>query len=226
MQKPSPLPFISPKSGLTLTEVMLAMSIIGVIAVFTLPKIMYANAVDQRSLTIRETVLTLHQIMEEGMYNGDLSCTNFQTYFLKRMNALETCSGDSSTQGCWDTAKQGSPGSIGATEIDEPGLIMHNGASVVGFRNIALVPTDPRANGILVDWNGLKGPNTIGDDQLWLDMCYDTTRDCTGATLGAQHASGTIVPTDNANDFDNGIGPTAAAAIRDANVQLYKSVFP
>lgn len=160
-------------TGFTLAELLIALLILGEIATFTIPKILASQQNGQRKAVFKETLATISEALNTGFMSGELDpATNTSTYFLNKINAVKTCPTNSVTQGCWVNASQGDPG----VENNEPGLIMHNGAVIIGFNN----NSDP-ANGLIVDWNGVSGPNVRGEDQLYVGYCQQAT--CSGGWL-------------------------------------------
>lgn len=149
--------------GFTLAELLICLAILGEIATFTVPKILASQQNNQKTAVFKETIGAIGAAVNIGLQSGALDpTTNGNTYFLNTLNATKTCTTNSSTQGCWNTTLQGTP----VAEYTEAGLILHNGAVVVGFTN-----TSNPSEGLLIDWNGTAGPNVHGDDQLYLGYC-------------------------------------------------------
>lgn len=144
--------------GFTLIEALIALAIIGILMALLLPMINKTREEQTRQTVFRETITTLAQIQTEGIENDTMIPANIGSYFIQRLNAARVCSTDSSTQGCWDTTLQGS--SPIANEELQAGVIMHNGVAIVGFDDGAA------CQGIYIDWNGKKPPNTEGKDQM------------------------------------------------------------
>lgn len=136
-----------------------------------------------RTRVVKEVIMTLTEIQNKGMENHQLTKTNFSQYFLTHIKAKKTCFINSIHEGCWAPV-QGSPVHSFYNvphEEKEPGLILTNGAYVVGF--------NPRIKGIkedsvYIDWNGPKEPNKIGKDQFYVDICFEE-KPCDGQTPGA-----------------------------------------
>lgn len=152
--------------GITLTEMVVAVALIGIITAFTIPKLISSNQDASRKAIMRETVNILESILTEGMIKGTLGDTSSRDFFLSRINAIKICNNISKDEGCWDTATQGSK----LYEPDEGGFVLSNGAAVVGF-STAGKADGSLEDGFLIDWNGTSGPNQIGQDQLWVNAC-------------------------------------------------------
>jgi len=147
--------------GFTLAELLVALMILGIIATFTIPKILYSSQQQKKIATFKEVISTVSDLAYMANLKGDT------TYLTSNINAIKVCSSNAVTQGCWTQTDD-----VGAGESTEPGYILHNGATVAGFN------TFTGANGIIVDWNGPDGPNTRGDDQIYLWVCYDQGNGC------------------------------------------------
>jgi len=155
------LPTQCPRSrGFTLAELLIALLILGVIATFTIPKILYSSRQEQKTAVFKEIISTISSLAYTANMLRDT------TYVPNHINAVKVCDTNAATQGCWTQTN-----SIGA-ESTEPGYVLHNGATVAGFNAFT------GANGIIVDWNGAAGPNVRGDDQIYLHVCYDQGNGC------------------------------------------------
>jgi prepilin-type N-terminal cleavage/methylation domain-containing protein len=156
--------------GFTLIEFLMALGIAGVIAAMLYPAIMQNVGLQKKQAVFKETIQTLTQLLDSGIANDSFTYIsgtgglNWTSYFLSNLNATVTCPVDSATDypACWNSAVQGS--TVGC-EWNQPGVILPNGAAVVGFDN-----DNGIWNGIIIDWNGQQGPNNIGNDQLYVDI--------------------------------------------------------
>ncbi len=151
------------KSGFTLAELLISLAILGVIATFTIPKILTTQQNGQRIAVFKETYATLSQVVYEGYQKGDVSTSTYATHILSNVNALRVCTSNSFTEGCW-TQTDSSP----FNERGQRGFILPNGATVAGFEN------GFNTDAFLVDWNGTIGPNIEGDDQIYLFLCSNS----------------------------------------------------
>lgn len=167
------------KAGFTLAELLISLAILGVIATFTIPKVLNAQQDSKRKAVLRETLASLEAVMHDGLLTGQFSQQHNGDYILSHLNAVKVCDTDAEAQGCWT---QSSPHS---SENNEPGLIMHNGVDVAGLNNW----TADAWNIVILDWNGADPPNVEGQDQLVLLMCEDPTGSC-----GANNRTGTMRP--------------------------------
>jgi prepilin-type N-terminal cleavage/methylation domain-containing protein len=168
------------KQGFTLAELLIALAILAVISTFVLPKILVAQQGQQNKAIFKETVATLSAVINTGITAGNLVDSNgnsqFGTYLFGKMNAVKQCLGDSVSLGCWDSVTQGTaPGG----NVNQPGMILHNGAVIVGFDDCCTSPFNGQvpgeaSNEFWLDVNGLAGPNQVDADQFLIWSCYGT----------------------------------------------------
>ena len=92
------------KHGFTLSELLIALGILGVIATFTIPKILNSQANSQKTAVFKEAIATVVDINYSGSLQGEITCPNRRDYFLDRINAIQICNTDSEAQGCWPQA--------------------------------------------------------------------------------------------------------------------------
>lgn len=167
--------------GFTLAELLIALAILGVIATFSVPKILQAQEDSKRLATFKETLSTINAILYNGAITGELyrntTTGNNWSYFSTKLNYVKACSPASS--GCWT---QGSNTTI---DTAEGGFLIHNGATLAGFTNASGTGGWAGHETIQIDWNGANGPNEDGNDQLLLQLCFDaSTGNCYGNRTG------------------------------------------
>jgi prepilin-type N-terminal cleavage/methylation domain-containing protein len=174
-------------TGFTLAELLIALAIIGVITTFTIPKVLQSQADQQKKTVLRETISALSEILTSATRQGDYESPKSGNYFLGKLNALKICNTDASAQGCWNNAVQGANG-----ESAERGVILHNGATIAGFNDTG----GSYNNGVMIDWNGVKPPNTVGDDQLLVILCFDQSG-CSNIRGNGPKGPGAVGPFDS-----------------------------
>jgi prepilin-type N-terminal cleavage/methylation domain-containing protein len=178
--------------GFTLAELLIALAILGVIATFAIPKVLLSQANQKRNAVLKEVIGMLSDIEYQGWITKQVTTsTQFQSWYFSKINAVKLCNSNSLSEGCW-TSAQGDPA---PSARNEPGVILANGAYVVGM------DSDPGdddgaghvSNTILIDWNGPDGPNLTGQDQLSVYVCYGT-QDCPYLQPSGNIKAGTLGP--------------------------------
>jgi prepilin-type N-terminal cleavage/methylation domain-containing protein len=173
--------------GFTLTELLIALSVLGIITTFTLPKLLNSTQDAQKRTVFKEVLSTISQVLYNGAISGENKGWNNVIYQLSKYNAVVTCSTNSTTEGCWKAAQGDYPGTAAETD---PGLVFNNGAVLTGISN---KPGGSGYDGLVIDWNGDKPPNQPGQDQIYITTCIIDASDCLGQKVGS------ILPTDAAS---------------------------
>jgi prepilin-type N-terminal cleavage/methylation domain-containing protein len=166
--------------GFTLAELLICIAILGVIAIFAIPKILAAQQNQTKNTIFKECIAALAQASHEMGRDG-ITGTSF-TVFSDKLNAVST-----SYVGPADPANAiflhngakldnfNGSGSYDTVLIDWNGSV-HNGAKLDNFNGSGSYDT------VLIDWNGNAGPNLNCDDRLFVVVCYNPAG-CTGASL-------------------------------------------
>lgn len=150
--------------GFTLAELLLAIAILGVIAIFTIPKIITSQQTAQKMSLFQEALAALSTITYEGQITRDLTGTIYDTYVLSRVNAVKICSTDADTEGCWTQATPGG-------SAEQKGYVLSNGVTVAGLDTGSTSGSGYR-EAFFMDYNGTASPNTEGTDQIRLRACW------------------------------------------------------
>lgn len=172
-----------PVRAFTLAELIITLAVIGSVSIALVPMISSSMAGPQRFTASLRTLITQ---METGLQNSDIqrgATNNFQV-FTAALKPQHTCPTNSTMEGCWNSTVQGMRRAV---EAREAGMILKNGASLVGINNETIA-----ANGLLVDVNGIDGPNQPNVDQIDLIVCLDDAS-CTDITnnTGGWNPTGT-----------------------------------
>jgi prepilin-type N-terminal cleavage/methylation domain-containing protein len=137
--------------GFTLSELLVAVAILGLIATFTIPKVLQGIEAIQRKAIFKEDYAALSQLSLKYYQEG--RSDRLDDYLIANLNAQKVCNNDASSEGCRNTT---------TTPYDWvsgwKGVLMHNGSV------ITMVPCTAYACGtkgaqITIDWNGDKLPN-------------------------------------------------------------------
>jgi prepilin-type N-terminal cleavage/methylation domain-containing protein len=163
-QRPHPPSFKTPSgSGFTLSELLIAIAILGVIATFTLVKVLQVTDTAQNKAKFKEAIATLNTPLFEGVQSGAITDANSGSYMMSKLAGIKVCDTNSLVQGCAPSSQTGY-----SYELDEPGIVLHSSAMLYGFNdNIS------SSNAAVIDVNGAAAPNTVGQDQLIIVYCYD-----------------------------------------------------
>jgi prepilin-type N-terminal cleavage/methylation domain-containing protein len=145
------------RPGFTLSELMVTMAVLGLVAAITTPVILNGVEFHNKKVRFKEVYTSLLKVVRKGAESGDMAFAGDMTYLSKNLNAAKVCS-NANAEGCW-------PGSTdGGQTIDnsEPGILMTSGAMIFGFENTGT----PQADAVWVDINGTMKPNKQCKDQL------------------------------------------------------------
>ncbi|WP_373531254.1 type II secretion system protein [Vampirovibrio sp.] len=144
--------------GFTLAELLIALAILGVIATFTVPKILNAQQDSRKKAVFKETLAALSNLTYEAAREGSVTnATTEWSYVLNNLNYAKICDTNLNDQGCWAPPL--------ANNIY--GFVLHNGAAIISF-NAAPFPNES----LQIDWNGLEPPNIAGEDILAIQVCF------------------------------------------------------
>lgn len=174
------------KRAFTLTELLIALGVVGAIAAVSIPSLM--STINNRVLAsqLKNTVVGIQQVIDEQLtrnHTSSLSDTDFHSAdtLLSDTNfsTSKQCKADKSTSDCWKTTGQ-TPASknIQYKKLNgqdygmlfaAPAVIIKNGA-VISYLKAESAPfqyegiTDKLIGFIQVDINGSEGPNIVGRD--------------------------------------------------------------
>ena len=177
-------------SGFTLSELLIALAILGLIATFTIPKVIQSvDASHQRAL-IKDTYSALNQILYEGHLDGTIrNQADFKAAAIQKLNAVQVCNTNVVTENCASASMWDPNGD----DLGQAGFVLPNGAVIYGIDNSGF-----RADVIIVDVNGPAPPNERHEDSWGFVTCYESIFQCgdwpsdgyTGRT-----GPGTLAPT-------------------------------
>ena len=188
-------------AGFTLAELLIALVILGVIATFTIPKVLQNDADNKKDAIFKETISALYAVVRSANYSQP-SGSGYD-YYSNNLNHVVGCPSDASAEGC---------GAVGPGSTN-PGLLLHNGAVILDI-NQPIDGSNWGEDNITIDWNGSEGPNTVGDDQLYAVIIY--MRPAPNNTHCTNERPYTILPGECSGGSYN---PLASS------VALYESIF-
>jgi prepilin-type N-terminal cleavage/methylation domain-containing protein len=134
--------------GFTLAELLISLAILGVIATFTLPKILGGTGSKQNIAIAKEDFATVASLTNDFSYSEG---SDFATYFWAHLNATKLCPTNGITEGCRTVATN--------TNVPDsstwPTAIMTNGST------IHIYFYSPVYFAFTIDSNGDAGPNAL-----------------------------------------------------------------
>lgn len=166
-------------TGFTLAELLISLAILGVIATFTIPKVLNSIQSGEKKAIFRETIAATSNIFYNGIRDGEFETAPFfGAVYDEHLNYIERC-GSGPPNDCWATS-----------EVDAG--VQYRLASGTGIRAT-------NSGRIEIDWNGLDDPNTVGDDRISLQTC--PAQGCgDNSYLGTPPPYGRILPRDAASN--------------------------
>ena len=170
-------------NAFTFAELFITLLVLGIVAVFTIPKVLTSAVSTEDQAKMRQLYAVLKSVGRQGVAKGTVYGQH--TYFLaleKQLGVQKHCTTSAITNGCWP------PGFIVFGEQNEGGYVFKNGAMLTG---IYTGYNTYGAEGFVIDINGTKGPNTLGGDAFSFVICFEQ-----GATQCLPKASGGWVEND------------------------------
>lgn len=187
--------FIHKIKGFTLSEVLLVLSVIGVVAALTIPTLVQKVNNDQYVAKLKKTYSALQQAynLMQVDNGGDITSVltgmtnvNAANLFATKLNVIKNCG---TSAGCWynsnvfylggaNTGLSGEGYATAGKLILADGTILNIWSDYTNCVSGTFTqpPLKNRCGGIYADLNGSAGPNTIGRDifafHLTLDGVY------------------------------------------------------
>ena len=182
--------FINPKQAFTLSEVLITLGIIGVVAALTMPTLM-ANYKKQVTVTqLKRAKSVFEQGMRKRMADiecSDLNCggitefmdpDNFGSEIRKTYEVISSCAGDNN---CMPIDKNGNTityktlGGGGSNSIERYSIFTTKDGAIFGLQDTFCAPMPVKNVSnfnyncafVIIDVNGTKAPNQWGRDAFY-----------------------------------------------------------
>jgi prepilin-type N-terminal cleavage/methylation domain-containing protein len=152
------------RPAFTLAELLIALAILGVIATFTIPKVLQSQQDSKKTAIFKETIAAIAGVVQSSLLTGDGPPRTQYMWplFQKHLNYIKHCTTDAIAEGCW-IDRSGS-----SMDDNNEGYVLPNGATLIDVSYSSFT-----AGGISIDWNGLAGPNVFGDDRMHVLFVFD-----------------------------------------------------
>ena len=187
------------KHGFTLAEILITLTVIGVVAALTIPTLLQNTNQAELKAGLKREFADLQQATisiknDNGgslvnAFLGDaLGTESLKNAFKAKLSYIKECSGSNSFGGsglggsaeeCWHAANTWYQlNGLKRNGTDQPSLILNNGTLI----NFIIQKSDctssstgnyKRCGNIVFDVNGFKAPNTIGKDVFGADLTDD-----------------------------------------------------
>ena len=129
--------------GFTLSELLIALAILGLIATFTIPKVLTSLGNNSKNSIFKETFSIISQVSYQGALEGVLNGNTFISYTRAHLNYERYCHNNASAQGCWP-GKAGNSNSQFMSD-NRPAIIFTNGAMLLDIEDLTAT-NNPSAN--------------------------------------------------------------------------------
>lgn len=164
------------KKGFTLAEVLITLGIIGVVAALTMPTLIAKHNDKANIVKLKKQYSILNQAfklseVENGEIHGDLNNDDIQNAIdniISKLSHIKYCKNEA---GCFPDTDYKKPngeswGNFG-TDPYSSKVVLKDGTMIV-FTDINGIYEDEKVIGlVIVDINGAKGPNVIGNDTFF-----------------------------------------------------------
>jgi prepilin-type N-terminal cleavage/methylation domain-containing protein len=155
-------------SAFTLSELLIALGVLGVIAALSIPQVFTAVQTAQVEAKAKEAVSAIQQVahiaaMEDDWSTGTGKATE---YMVKKMNFVKTCPSDPIAQGCWEGPDPGFLGTNQSAGILPSGVYVQWGSDIYATGDVWF----------FLDWtNGNKAYQGDLPDQLFMTCNFSQT---------------------------------------------------
>ncbi|MCS6267075.1 MAG: type II secretion system protein [Vampirovibrio sp.] len=156
-------------TGFTLTELLMSLGVLGLIASLTIPSVVNAMGNSANKAFLKESINIISTVAQAGVLSGELTPDDAgEQYMIKTLNANNVCP----TGACPNTWLSGS-----ADETSATGAILQNKVE------LTFINRNETEQVAYVDVNGnSQQPNQIGEDVFI--VCYNATQEVTNGACG------------------------------------------
>lgn len=173
----SPCSFIKPPKnaqGFTLTELLIALVLLGVIAAFSIPKILLAVGEQKKTAILKESVMALEDAFYTLKLNGGVEF--YTSPAASPNNDLHAFLDTEVNHAGTDRSSKGPPGYTGGcnnSDVANGYFLMYSGALISGLAGAdSGSSVSPRYHLICIDIDGVSGQNTLGSDVFYGNFRY------------------------------------------------------
>jgi prepilin-type N-terminal cleavage/methylation domain-containing protein len=142
------------RKGFTLSELLVSLSVLGLIAALAIPSIITALEKNQKKARFKETYNSIANVIQAGVASGELTDTGNLAYFGRNLNAQKVCT-NSGVEGCW--AGTDTPSNTSTAG----GILLHSGVTITDIESDAT-----GGDRYFIDINGIEAPNIRCEDQF------------------------------------------------------------
>ncbi|OGI22993.1 MAG: hypothetical protein A2287_01430 [Candidatus Melainabacteria bacterium RIFOXYA12_FULL_32_12] len=169
--------------GFTLAEVLITLTIIGIVAALTIPaiiqkvqdtqyKVAFKAAFSDIAAATQEIMLNNGGTMKGICTDGDHTC--FRNAYQPFFNSIKSCDNDASFGVCWPEHHRALVGEGAEETYNVSSIVLNNGIALrFCFNNRDCVhPSNTilRCGWVAIDVNGLKNPNRFGKDIFYVHI--------------------------------------------------------
>lgn len=168
------------KVGFTLSEVLLVLSVIGVVAALTIPSLIQKVNDDQYKVAWKKNFTILSQASIQVLNNDaggnmvTVAGNNHSGFYKKYLNIIQDCGFVVNGGNCFHPTKTLDNTTIANTWFDDGAFILNDGTMIAFEDPLSATASTPRL--IWVDVNGIKPPNTLGKDVFGAKIYSDTIK--------------------------------------------------
>lgn len=156
--------YLRKKSGFTLSELLIALALLGLIAAFTIPKVLQSVDDRARKARFKEAIAAIHLACYDKFLLGEWEANRYN-WLKAKLNPAQVCT-DGLAEGCVTSAHPGGTG-----EQDELAFAFQTAWTLYGISKTVCCDSFSEPDGWYLDINGVALPNVVGEDVIRLEAC-------------------------------------------------------